>query len=434
MKAMPNLSPLDLDNPDTSGCQRCLYPTNAKPTIFIDSEGICSGCRYAESYARINWAERKRELTDILSEYSARQRATHNPYDCILPVSGGKDSHYQAHVLISEYGLNPLLVTFNHTFNSALGLKNLSNLVSKFGADLVRFTISPQAARKISRYMLLSIGDLTWHYHAGIMTWPIRAAVMYKIPLIVWGEEGFAQMVGMFQLQDKVEFTRWKRTEHDMRGYEGRDLIGKDTGGGLGEIREADVTCFRYPTEEEIESAGVRGIYLGNYVPWDAHAQAKLVHERYGFSLAYERQRTFLTYSKTDDHANDVHDYLKYLKFGYGRCTDDASTEIRAGRMLREIGWILARALDVRTPLEWSAYLRWLNVDEGELLDRLEEMADGGETVRKRRAAGQEDEDMWDMYGRLQKAGIRSWLEERQPYYTPMVGRATHGGTRWIEL
>src|SRR5205085_534351 len=116
-------------------CARCLYPENAKPTIIFDEQGICSGCRHHEARHRIDWTAREAKLRDILARYRDESRAAGNTYDCIVPVSGGKDSHFQVHLAKHVYGLNPLCVTFNHGFNTPLGIRNLNNLVERFGVD-----------------------------------------------------------------------------------------------------------------------------------------------------------------------------------------------------------------------------------------------------------------------------------------------------------
>ena len=189
-------------------CKRCVYPANAKPGIILDEEGVCSGCRLIESRPTIDWASREKMLADILNQYKARQRAKGNPYDCIIPVSGGKDSTFQVWLVKIKYGLNPLLVTYNHTFNTPLGIRNLTNLIEKLDCNLLRFTTAPGSAKRIAEYMLKTVGDVTWHYHAGIMTLPLATSVQYDVPLIIWGEEGFSELVGMYNQDDFVEFTK----------------------------------------------------------------------------------------------------------------------------------------------------------------------------------------------------------------------------------
>jgi hypothetical protein len=157
-----------------------------------------------------------------------------------------------------------------------------------------------------------------------------------------------------------------------MRGVEATDLVTPDSG-----ITAADIQPYLYPSNDEIEAVGMRGIYLSNFIDWDAKRQAELVIDRYQFApIDRRRERTFSLYSKTDDHANDVHDYMKYLKFGYGRATDDASTEIRHRRMTREEGQALVRAYDHVRPRTLDTYLDFLGMSEREFEECLAPMRD----------------------------------------------------------
>jgi len=353
-------------------CARCLYPENSRPTIIFDDDGICSGCRYHESRQNINWEERRKMLKEILEEHKIKAREAGNPYDCIIPVSGGKDSHFQVYMMKVVYGMNPLLVTFNHAYNTRIGIKNLNNIVKQFGVDLIRFTVNIESVRKISRYMLKKVGDITWHYHAGIKTFPFQVAVKYNIPLIIWGEHGFAELTGLVTLEDLVEFTKWSRQEHDMRGYEPQELINEESG-----ITHHDIVPYIYPTDEEIEALDVRGIYLSNFLYWDALEQAKEIVNNFEFTMhPGPRERTFALYTKIEDHANDVHDYLKYLKFGYGRTTDDASMEIRHGRMTREQGIELVKKYDHTRPNTLDTYLKFMRISEETFYDSINPMRD----------------------------------------------------------
>lgn len=355
-------------------CARCLYPENARPTIIFDDEGVCSGCRYHESRSKqldIDWKEREAIFVQILDEAKRMAKERGNSHDCIVPVSGGKDSHYQVWLLKVKYGMNPLLVTFNHAFNTPAGNRNLFNLIEKSGCDFIRYTAGLDSVRRISRYMLETVGDLTWHYHAGIRTYPFQVAVERNIPLIVWGEHGFAELTGVVSLEDFVEFTRWTRKEHDMRGYEPQDLVGKNG------ISEHDIAPYIYPSDEEIARTQVRGIYLSNFIQWDAKAQAEIMMREWGFApVTYQRERTFNLHSKIEDHANDVHDFLKYLKFGYGRATDDASMEIRHGRMTREEGVKMVELYDAREPSTLEIYCDFLGITKQQFYNIVEPMRD----------------------------------------------------------
>lgn len=310
-------------------------------------------------------------LEQILDEAKATAHELGSAHDCIIPVSGGKDSHFQVQVLTEHYGMNPLLVHFNHVFNAPSGLRNLANLSEKSGRDLIVYQAGVGSVRKISRYMLETVGDLTWHYHAGIRTVPFQLAVQRNIPLIVWGEHGFAELTGLVSLEDFVEYTKWSRKEHDMRGVEAHELVGHNG------ITEHDIAPYVFPEDDAIEQLELRGIYLSNFFDWNAKAQAERVIETWNFgTVSYERDRTFNLYAKIDDHANDVHDYLKYLKFGYGRATDDASMEIRHGRMTREEGIAMVARYDAKEPSTLGFYCDFLGITVGEFYDLVASMRD----------------------------------------------------------
>lgn len=354
-------------------CSRCLYPQNAKPTIIFDDDGICSGCRYIESrkHLEIDWSQRQEILREITDQAKSRAKKLGSSHDCIIPVGGGKDSHFQVWAMQNLYGMNPLLVTYNHSFNTPAGNWNLNNLIEKSGCDLIRFSTGPNAARKIARYMLEKVGDITWHYHAGIRTFPFQIAVKYNIPDVFLGEHGFSELTGMVSMEDFVEHTKWSRKEHDMRGFEPEELIGHNG------INENDISPFIYPLEEDIERVGVTGHYLSNFFNWEGKAQGEKVIKEWGFKpVSYPRERTFFQYAKIEDHANDVHDYLKYLKFGYGRATDDASMEIRHGRMTREEGMKLVRKYDSVTPSTLPLYCKLMGISVSDFYNFVEPFRD----------------------------------------------------------
>ena len=354
-------------------CKKCFYPENARPTIIFDDDGICSGCNYNDSrkHEDVDWDMRRETFKEIVIEAKEMAIERGNAHDCIVPVSGGKDSHYQVWLLKKKYGMNPLLVSFNHGFNSLAGLRNLNNLIEKSGCDAIVYTAGKDSVRRISRYMLERVGDITWHYHAGIRTLPFKVAVEKNIPLIVWGEHGFAELTGIVSLKDFVEFTKWTRKEHDMRGIETEELIGHNG------ITQTDIEPYTYPSDEDIERTEVRGIYISNFFKWNAEEHARLMKKEWDFGfITYKRERSFNLYSKIEDHANDVHDYLKYLKFGYGRATDDASMEIRHGRITREEGLRLIKEYDSKEPSTLPFYCDFMGISKDEFYELIEPMRD----------------------------------------------------------
>ena len=283
-------------------CVRCCYPENTKPTILLDDDGVCSGCRTFETRSEKSddfWKEKRKELGEILIEYKEKARKLGSPYDCVLPVGGGKDSHYQAHVLTQEFKMRPLLVTYNHSYNTKIGIRNLTNIVEKFGLDMLRFTTNPKSAKKLSRYMLKKVGDITWHYHAGINTYVMQTAARYKIPLVVWGEHGMALMFGMYNYDDHVEFTKKHRQEHLMRGFEPEDILNDPENT---DITAADLAPMVYPSDDELANVGVRGIFLGQYDKWNAEEHVRLGIDKYQFETLQTRQTTYNLYEKIEDY------------------------------------------------------------------------------------------------------------------------------------
>jgi N-acetyl sugar amidotransferase len=342
-------------------CTRCVYPAIAATPLTFDEEGVCSGCRVAEQKKRINWDERRATLDELAGEYLSAGN-----YDIVIPVSGGKDSYYQTHVAVKELGLKPLLVTYHGNNYSPEGEYNLQRMREVFDCDHIIVRPSVDTLVKMNRLGFRLQGDMNWHNHCGIFTAPIQVAVRYKVPLMLWGEHGFMDLGGMYSYNDFVEFTAKFRLEHAQRGYDWHDFT--DDGFerlGRPELKEGlrpkDLLWAQYPSDEEIDAVGVRGIYLSNFVDWDANRHVKLVMDLYGWRPAQQPfERTYRTFSNLDDiHENGVHDYLKFIKLGYGRGTDHSCKDIRASLMTREQGVAMVRKYDhvkPRRDLE-----RWLN-------------------------------------------------------------------------
>jgi len=349
-------------------------PENTRPTILFDERAICSGCTYTEEmHNTIDMQERRKEFKELLEEYKAIARERGTIYDCIIPISGAKDSHFQAHVLTREFGMKPLYVSFNHLFNSRVGKRNLDNFIANFPGDLIRLTVNPASIRKICRYTLEKCGDITWHSHSGIFTLPFQIAVRYNIPLIIYGETGYGESFGMYRPEDKAEFSTWKRQEHDMRGIKPMDVVEDPNN----DITLYDMAPYIFPSPEEIERVGVRGIYLGNYVKWDQRANTELMIKEYNFAtLKTPRERTDNLFTKIDCHADDVHDYLCYLKFGYGRGTRYTAYDVREGRISREEAIKIVGRYDHVRPSTLDTYLNFMNLTEKEFEDAVEKFRD----------------------------------------------------------
>ena len=338
-------------------CKKCVYPENAVNFTF-NEEGICSGCLVGTERVEIDWDARFEMFKELCEEYRSQDGSN---YDCIIPVSGGKDSYYQTYIIKEVLGLNPLLVTYNGHNYLDVGMENLNNMRDVFNCDHIFFTPGKETIIKLNRLGFKLTGDMNWQNHAGIVTAPIIAAVKYKVPLMIWGEHSL-DINGSNSLNDLVEFTSRNRKENLLRGFDWEDFVEETEG-----IKTNEMLWCQYPTDEEIIDVGVRGVFLGNFVNWDGNNNYE-VAQKYGFKPNPEPfQRTYRRMSNLDDrYENGIHDLLKYIKFGYGRTTDHASRDIRLGHLTREEGIELVRQYDSVVSDDLYHWLDYVKMTENE--------------------------------------------------------------------
>lgn len=319
-------------------CSRCTYPIVAV-NLSMSDEGICSGCIVHDEKPFIDWEKREEEFKNILYLYRSKDGSN---YDCIIPVSGGKDSHFQAWYIKEKLGLNPLLVTYYTHNYTETGEENLKNIGKEFGIDHYVFTPSYGVIQKMNELGFKKTGDMSWHFHCGAWTVPFQVAVNFSIPIVVYGEYGPLDLAGQYSFDDRPEFTVRYRKENILRGYDLKDFIGKEG------LTKNDLLWAQFPSDEAIAKVGVRGIFMGIYVYWDANKHTNEISIPRGFKPNPEPfERTYRIVSNVDDiHENGIKDYLKFVKFGYGRCTDHTSKDIRLGDMTREEGIVLVRKYD----------------------------------------------------------------------------------------
>jgi imidazoleglycerol phosphate synthase cyclase subunit len=376
--------------PPVRWCARCVYPSTSAVPLEFDETGVCTGCRVAEAKVEIphaEWERRRGLLVETLERYRSKDAST---YDCVIPVSGGKDSYFIAHVIKNELGFNPLLVTYNGNNWTPAGWRNVHRMKEAFGVDHVLYSPSVELLKKLNRLGLIVMGDMNWHAHVGITTTPVRVAAQFRVPLVIWGEHGYLDQGGQFSLEDFPEMSYRDRLEHFARGYEWNYFV------GLEDISEHDMIAYKYPSDDELFDLDVRGLYLGNYVYWEANEHGPMVVERYGFELADEEfDRTYRRMSNLDDmHENGVHDYLKFVKFGYGRCTDHASKDIRAGLLTRKQAVELVRRYDHVKPGDLARWLDYVGMAE-EQFDRIADTFRDPRVWRRVRGEWVKDE-LWE--------------------------------------
>lgn len=370
-------------------CNRCVYPEVAVNVIF-DDEGICSACRVAEEFEQLSpefWHQRKMQFEELIEGY---RRPGQDNYDCIIAVSGGKDSYWQTYLMKVVYGLNPLLVTYHGNNYLPEGQGNLDRMRRVFGVDHAVFGPSIDSLIRLNRAGFKRMGDMNWHGHAGIKIVPVIASVTLNIPLIVWGETTWS-IAGMFSPDDYVEYNKRTVMEHDLRGYDWESMVGEE---GLG---PRDLIWLRYPDDEAIARVGTRGIYIGNFFKWDPNEHSEKMKLEFEFEYARQPfERTYRMMSNLDDmHENGIHDYMKFVKFGYGRASDHASKDIRSGYLTREQGVEIVQRYDHVKPMrDLTRWLEYVGMSESEF----DEIADGFRTPSVWRQEGGvwTKDNIWD--------------------------------------
>lgn len=320
-------------------CNRCLYP-ETKPDLWLDERGVCSACISFEKRGSIDWDSRRKQFVDLTDRYRAKGGGN---YDCIVPVSGGKDSTYQV-VRLLQHGLTPLCITATTDSLSDVGRRNLQN-IAKLGVDHIEVTMNPVVRRRLNRLALTEIGDISWPEHVAIFTVPIRIAVQLRIPLLVWGENSQNEYGGPAAAQDKnVLDRRWLEEFGGLLGLRVTDVVGLDG------IEQKHLIQYFYPSDEELRAAGITGLFLGHYFPWDGY-QNVLIAQAHGFEVSPTVvEGSLANYENLDNYQTGIHDYFKYVKFGFGRATDIANNHIRRGRLSREDALALVKRHDGKFP------------------------------------------------------------------------------------
>ncbi len=336
-------------------CTRCVMP-ETRPDILFDEAGVCSACRHFELRPSVDWDARRAELVEVLEKFRSRDGSN---YDCLVPVSGGKDSTYQV-LKVLELGLNPLCVTASTCSLSAIGRRNIENL-KRLGVDYVEVSVNPKVRRRINRLALRQVGDISWPEHVTIFTIPVRVAVQYGIRLIVWGENSQNEYGGpATAAQDRVLNRRWLEEFGGLIGLRVADLIGQDG------IEPRHLIQYTYPSDDELQRVGVTGIFLGYYLPWDGYSNS-LLAQSYGFETWPKPvEGALMNYENLDNLFHGIHDYFKFLKFGFGRATDHACMHVRRGRLSRSDAIELMKMHDGKFP---STYL---GVPLPELLEQID--------------------------------------------------------------
>lgn len=302
---------------------------NTKPGLTIDANGICSACLSVEKKHKIDWKKREAKLHEICDQIRG---SNGNGYECIVPVSGGKDSAYQAYTMRKKYNLRVLCVNVLAHLQTYEGIQNLNSMVEKIDVDLIKINVKPSVLQRIRRYALFETGNPNYGEHQVTFAAVARAALFYQTPLVVWGEDIAVEFGG--DVKDSAK-----------KDGSAEDLINNDLFMNLdfkefvdGRINESDLFFYNHPDKKEIINKKIKSIYLGYYHWWDGKKHYDFSVKNYGFIPRRDGRLSgnFIDYDNIDEKLCEIHIWFKFLKFGFWRVTDQCCYQIWNGRMTRE--------------------------------------------------------------------------------------------------
>lgn len=304
-------------------CTRCITP-DSRPNIQLDARGVCNACNAHASRPQIDWQQRQQAFCEVVQ----RSKTLSTGYDCVIPVSGGKDSTWQV-IRCLEYGLNPLAVTWKTPARTELGARNLANLVN-LGVDHIDYQVNPQVEKKFLLAGLERYGSTAIPMHMAIFNIPLKIAVRFEIPLVVWGENSAFEYGGTEEERTGFRMdSRWLQKYGVTHGTTASDWVSET-------LTARELTPYFGPSDSEMVQSGVLAIFLGYYFPWDPETSLRVARE-HGFQVRQAGPRTgYYNYADIDDDFISIHHWLKWYKFGLTRLFDNLSLEIRNGRISRE--------------------------------------------------------------------------------------------------
>ncbi|ULX57902.1 N-acetyl sugar amidotransferase [Ectothiorhodosinus mongolicus] len=340
---------------DVTWCSNCLS-MSTRPRITFDERGWCNACRWMEKKQVLDWKQREKELVSLVDKH----RRSDGSFDCLVPVSGGKDGSYVAYNLKHKYGMHPLCVTVTPALPLELGEKNLRAFVEG-GFNHISINPAFEAMRILNKRGLVEMGFPYYGWLIAIQAAPIRIAAQFGIGLIFYGEDGEVEYGGSTETdKNPIYDVQYMKKIYLEGGYE-KVLEGSG-------IAESDLAFFRFPDDELLAESPIDITHWSYFENWDPYRNYLIAKEHCGLKEAEDTNSgTFTNFAQNDQALYALHAYLMYLKFGFGRANQDASIEIRRGAMDREQAVNLVRIYDGHYPDEYiDTYLDYYQMSKAE--------------------------------------------------------------------
>jgi N-acetyl sugar amidotransferase len=339
-------------------CIRCCLPETMEGITF-DEFGVCTPCRSSEEKMHINWIDKQSKLIKILNKFRNNKY-----YDCILPISGGKDSTFQAYVLGKVYKINSIAVTHGTNWMSLTGRYNLENCINKFNLDHLFFLPNRNTINKVAKKSPELIGDACWHCHIGSQTFPMQTAVKWKIPLMIYGEsiaerDGRGSYKKIYKPEEKYYYGLKVSAKVEPVKYVDNN------------IKYSEVQIWNYPSKKEMTELQIVNLHLGDYIFWDEQKQTEFIINQFGWKINDRVENTYKGYKSNECIMAGVHDYLNFIKRGVGRATLHASDDVRRGLIKRDEAINLIKEFDPQRPHALDYFLKITELKEKNLENKI---------------------------------------------------------------
>ena len=337
-------------------CTTCLS-LSSRPRVTFNDEGVCSACQWVEAKKMVvDWKARWQELEALCDRFRCKDGSD---WDVIVPCSGGKDGSYVAWKMKHDLGMHPLCVTLLPQYQTEVGRQNLKNF-KKSGFDHITITPNPVVYKKLAIKGFKEQGRPKLPFVTGISTAVIKLAMKFDIPFVMYGEEGEVEYGGTMEYANRAEMDREYLVKYSYSGY--------DTVAYLDEFTRDDLKWWLLPGQEEMAKTNLLPTSWSYFENWDPELHANLAKEKCGLqTVKGVSAGTFTDYAQLDDVLQDLHAYMMFVKFGFGRALSDAAIEIRAGRMTREEGVENVKKLDGVFPEKYlPAFLDYFGMTEAE--------------------------------------------------------------------
>ena len=340
-------------------CKKCVMP-DTKPGVTLDERGFCNACRSQEKKKLIDWDKRHNELKKLLDSIKKENSSS---YDCLVPVSGGKNSWYQAWMMKEKFGMKVMGCVMSPHLPTTEGIHNLNRMVESVGIDLVKITLKHSVIKSLRRKAFFRQGEPNWPEHMTVFAGVTNVAKLYDIPLIVWGEDVSFEFGGK-QTSD---------AKSDASDINRNDLIKEKTIDDFldDDISTRDTFFYRYP---DISDSNIKSIYLGYYDNWEGRQHYELAKSM-GFQSRAKGPLSgnYLDYDNIDEKLCEINIWLKYIKFGFWRATDQVCYDIWNNKLSREEAVKIVNNLQDQLPEEYfEDFLRFHSISEKEFWDTVE--------------------------------------------------------------